>query len=499
MAKLSWLIGNFPAVRKAVVLFEPGKASKLGRPGTKPTAAVHVSLAHSSEMTARLVAAIADMVAGSIANLSREDVCVIDSRGRSYRAGDESLAVAEALASRHTLEEHYERRISGALGYIRNLTVAVRLDEGPQPACTGVALAVPRSHFQAVANDNQGPAAGDVDAAIVSESDRIRQAVISFIGGLGAADVTVHCYRDVPPAAAAADDNHSVSASGVLWSAGRPWASLLLAAGGAFCWCVLIRRRRRAAARRVAQEDNQPASAEANGAAPATGGENQRDSAHPLAFLADVPDEDLLWLLGGEQAQAIALVVSHLGYDRAAVVLAGLQPERQEQVIRRLVGLGQVDPQTVAAVAESLTERLNNHQRPPADAMATVVGILNHAGGATEKSILDGLSQSEPHLAWSIRSRMLTFEDIVRVPADQLCEALVSLEPYAVALALRTAGEEVRAKVLRSLPAGRARSVRRHVDRLGPVRLSEIEAAQQHVASTVRQFGPPLAAKEAVR
>ncbi len=100
MASLSRLIGNLPSVRGAVVLFEPGRGGKLGRCGTKPTAAVHVSLADSSEMTARLVAAIADMVAGSIANLSREDVCVIDSRGPSYGAGDETLAAEEALACR---------------------------------------------------------------------------------------------------------------------------------------------------------------------------------------------------------------------------------------------------------------------------------------------------------------------------------------------------------------------------------------------------------------
>lgn len=357
MATLSRLIGNFPSVRRAVVLFEPGRGGKLGRSGIKPTAAVHVSLADSSEMTARLVAAIADTVAGSIANLNREDVCVVDSRGPSYRAGDETLAAEEALALRRRLEGHYERKIAGALAHIRNLTVAVNLGQGRQPRRTGVVLAVPRSYFHAIAADHQGHWAEGIAGVVASESDRIRQMVMSLIGGLGAADVTVDCYYDVPAVGLAGeDDDRSDSAAGGIWPAAASWAPLPLAAGGAFCWWVLIRRRRRRrlVARRVALPDTRAVSAEPDSAALPADGQGERVAAPPLAFLADVPDEDLLWLLGAEQAQTIALVVSKVGYDRAATVLAALEPHRQEQVIKRLVGLGKVDPETITAVAQSL-------------------------------------------------------------------------------------------------------------------------------------------------
>ncbi len=152
------------------------------------------------------------------------------------------------------------------------------------------------------------------------------------------------------------DDDRSDSAAGGIWPAAASWAPLPLAAGGAFCWWVLIRRRRRRrlVARRVALPDTRAVSAEPDSAALPADGQGERVAAPPLAFLADVPDEDLLWLLGAEQAQTIALVVSKVGYDRAATVLAALEPHRQEQVIKRLVGLGKVDPETITAVAQSL-------------------------------------------------------------------------------------------------------------------------------------------------
>ena len=103
--------------------------------------------------------------------------------------------------------------------------------------------------------------------------------------------------------------------------------------------------------------------------------------------------------------------------------------------------------------------------------------MLNRAAGATEKSILDGLSRSRPQLARSICGRMPAFENIVHVPEDRLGEALILLDPFAVAVAPRMAGDELRSKVLGSLPGGRARLLRRQMGRIGPIRLSGVEPA----------------------
>ncbi len=85
MRLLSRLITGFPAVRSATVIFEPGKGRSLSSQAVIATAAVKVTLEDNVRMTEPLVAAIVDLVSGGIASMKRENVCVIDNAGGSYR------------------------------------------------------------------------------------------------------------------------------------------------------------------------------------------------------------------------------------------------------------------------------------------------------------------------------------------------------------------------------------------------------------------------------
>jgi hypothetical protein len=96
MSTLSRLLSEFPAIERAAVIIEPGRPGGLGRQGVAPKAAVNVRLADGHPMTAELLAAIADLVAGAVGGLDRQAVRVIDARGASFSLA-EPLAV-EALA-----------------------------------------------------------------------------------------------------------------------------------------------------------------------------------------------------------------------------------------------------------------------------------------------------------------------------------------------------------------------------------------------------------------
>jgi flagellar motor switch protein FliG len=117
-----------------------------------------------------------------------------------------------------------------------------------------------------------------------------------------------------------------------------------------------------------------------------------------------------------------------------------------------------------------------------------VARILNHAGGATERAVLDGLTGMAPALAESIRKRMFVFDDVALLPRTVLRSALESLGGDELAIALRTAGKAATEKVLSSLSRDAAGKVRREMERIGPVRLSDVEAAQERVVSAVRRL-----------
>jgi flagellar motor switch protein FliG len=145
----------------------------------------------------------------------------------------------------------------------------------------------------------------------------------------------------------------------------------------------------------------------------------------------------------------------------------------------------------VRDVEESLARRLR-HAEPGGGSggVEAAASILQHVGGAAEQAVLDGLAGEAPELAQTIRRRLMAFEDLDRLPLEQWSAALDSLDSEDLAVALRTAGKRLRRRVLSTVSPAVAQRVRRQMEQIGPVRLSDVEAAQLRVVEAVRRFEP---------
>jgi len=214
------------------------------------------------------------------------------------------------------------------------------------------------------------------------------------------------------------------------------------------------------------------------------------DEDRPLAFLRNVPEEDLLAMLEHEHPQMVAVVLCNLPVAKAGAILAALPSDAQVEVARRIAAFDQTDPevlgqaeQRLAAQFAEVVDSSGSHS-----GAAALAGILRHAGYAAEKRVLHGLGGQEPSLASSVRRRIFVFEDVVDVPQALLRAAVELLGREEVAIALRAAGEQLKTKILKSLPSATAKDVRRQMGRIGPVRLSDVEAAQRRVIEAVRQI-----------
>jgi len=102
--------------------------------------------------------------------------------------------------------------------------------------------------------------------------------------------------------------------------------------------------------------------------------------------------------------------------------------------------------------------------------------------------VLESLGGEQPALADSIRRHMFAFDDIAVMPSERLKLILARVESEELAVALRTASEKIKKKIFDSLSASAARRLRQQMEMIGPVRLSDVEAAQQRVVEAVRLF-----------
>ncbi|HEX7379971.1 MAG TPA: flagellar motor switch protein FliG [Pirellulales bacterium] len=217
----------------------------------------------------------------------------------------------------------------------------------------------------------------------------------------------------------------------------------------------------------------------------------QQIEAMPFSFLHKVDSQNLLTFIMDEHPQTIALILSHIQASQAANIISGLPSDRQLAVVRRIATMGQTNPEIIQEVEKGLEHRMSSvmsQQFENAGGVGAVAEILNVADRATERSLLENLSQEDPDLVEEIRRLMFVFEDILKFSAKDVQTLLKNVENSQLAMALKGASEELKQKILGNMSTRAADMLREEMEFLGPVRLSAVEQVQQQIVDVIRRL-----------
>ena len=228
----------------------------------------------------------------------------------------------------------------------------------------------------------------------------------------------------------------------------------------------------------------------------------------PFAFLTDVSPPELAELLNNEHAQTIRIVLAYLPQSTVAEILPRLTRDKREQVLQRLEESEPID-EAVVAVVEREWERLFRRQvaaEPPAPAGTDVVrAILRGARAAGERAernvpqTLPLAAPSEPspepppeEARSAIRPAApppaFEFDDLNALDDASLARVFRGAEPQAALVALAAASPALVDRIRRQLPWREARDLKRQLERLGPIRLTDVESAQQQLANVAHDL-----------
>jgi len=211
----------------------------------------------------------------------------------------------------------------------------------------------------------------------------------------------------------------------------------------------------------------------------------------PFSFLKKAESANLLTFIQDEHPQTIALVLAHLDSKQSADILAGLPANKQLEVVRRIAAMEHTNPEIVKEVEKGLESRLAAivvQKYEKTGGVEAVAEMLNLADRATEKSILEALEEEDPDLVENIRRLMFVFEDIILVNDKGIQQVLKEIDNEVLALALKTASDELKDKIFRNMSERAATLIKEDMEYMGPVRLSDVEAAQQKVVDVVRRL-----------
>ncbi len=211
----------------------------------------------------------------------------------------------------------------------------------------------------------------------------------------------------------------------------------------------------------------------------------------PFSFLQKAEAENLLTFIQDEHPQTIALIICHLPHHKAAEILVGLPMQKQIEVIKRIANMEQTNPEVIREVEKGLESRLASmltQSMEKAGGIPTVSEILNLADRSTEKAILEGLEADDPDLVEEIRRLMFVFEDVLLVDGKGIQAVLREVDNDELALALKTASEALQEKIFGNMSERAATLIKEDMEYMGPVRVSDVEAAQQRIVDIVRRL-----------
>ena len=211
----------------------------------------------------------------------------------------------------------------------------------------------------------------------------------------------------------------------------------------------------------------------------------------PFSFLQRAESENLMTFIQDEHPQTIALILCHLSHHKSSEILVGLPLQKQIEVIKRIANMEQTNPEVIKEVEKGLESRLSNmlmQSMEKAGGVDTVAEVLNLADRATEKAIMEGLESEDPDLVEQIRRLMFVFEDIMLVNDKGIQAVLKEVENDELAVALKSASEDLREKIFSNMSERAGSMIREDMEFMGPVKLADVESAQQRIVDIVRRL-----------
>lgn len=211
----------------------------------------------------------------------------------------------------------------------------------------------------------------------------------------------------------------------------------------------------------------------------------------PFDFIQRTEPSQILNFISGEHPQTIALIISYLPSEKAGQIISELPPEKQAEIAKRIAMMDRTSPEMIREVERVLERKLSSvvgQDYTSAGGIDSLVDILNNVDRGTEKTIIEFLEDQEPELAEEVKKRMFVFEDIILLDDRGIQLVLRSVDNKELALALKGSSEEVGEKILKNMSKRAAENLKEDMDYMGPVRVKDVQEAQQKIVNIIRRL-----------
>ncbi|MGQ9848296.1 MAG: flagellar motor switch protein FliG [Bacteroidales bacterium] len=195
--------------------------------------------------------------------------------------------------------------------------------------------------------------------------------------------------------------------------------------------------------------------------------------------------------LRNEHPQTIALILIHLEPAQMSEIISEFPESLQADVIYRIAELEDIPPGIVEEIDQALkaeVSTLKGYRGQRRGGVQIVAEILNQMDGTKENAILTEIESKKQGLADEIRKLMFVFEDLIQIDDRSLMTILKEINNETLMMALKTASEELKEKIFKNMSERAAQMLKEDLEVMGPVRLKDVEAAQQSILQVAKKL-----------
>lgn len=211
----------------------------------------------------------------------------------------------------------------------------------------------------------------------------------------------------------------------------------------------------------------------------------------PFAIARKADAHQLMNVITNEHPQTIALILCYLQPDKSGQILSALPEDVQSEVAFRIASMSNTSPMVIKEIEKVLDSKLSSVVKSDMTVLGgveTLVDILNQVDRTTEKNITEGLERESPELAEKIRESMFVFEDIITLDDVSIQRVLREVDAKELAMALKGCSEDVANSIFKNQSKRAAAALKEDMEFLGPVRLMDVEKAQQRIVGIIRRL-----------
>ncbi len=196
-------------------------------------------------------------------------------------------------------------------------------------------------------------------------------------------------------------------------------------------------------------------------------------------------------LISNEHPQIVAIVLSYLEPDLAAEVLSQMPERDRPDVLMRIATLDGIPPSALHELDDIMERQFagqNNLKSSSVGGIKVAANIMNFLDSSREQEIISSITESDEALATSIQDLMFVFDNLAEISDKDLQNLLREVPNDKLALALKGADQQVLEKIMKNISKRASEILQEDMEAQGPVRLSDVEAAQKEILTIARRL-----------